>query len=402
MAGLGAGLVTLALVAACTALAWPADSPLVPVAGGRLVGDAALAWAFLGCAAVALAAYAAGIVLLLRRGARVAAVLAVACAIQLAPLGAPLLLSSDAWTYWLYGRIAAVQGGNPYADPPAAYPADPAFRWAGEAWRDTTSVYAPGFTLASEPVALAAGSSPDAAAWAFKALAAGAMVAAALLAARVAQRRAFAAAFVGWNPVLALHFAGGGHNDAWMAALALGAIALAQSRRRHLAGVAWALAVLVKWVPLVFLPLRALEARRLGRRVGHLGLVPAGLAVLGVATWRYGTDWANVLDPLTRNAQLSTRFAIPSRLEQAGLPEGAAIGLVAGAFVLAYAWLLREAWRGRARLGLAGGLVLLAVPYLAPWYLAWAVPLAAVEDDPPAWLLAIGLSAYLLPQTVPI
>jgi hypothetical protein len=76
--------------------------------------------------------------------------------------------------------------------------------------------------------------------------------------------------------------------------------------------------------------------------------------------------------------------------------------LLGAAFVLAYAWLLREAARGRARLGLAAALLLLAVPYLAPWYVVWAVPLAAAEDDVPAQTLAIGVGAYLLPQTVPI
>lgn len=397
---LSAGLLTLGLVVACAATAWPGGSPLVPEAGGRHLGDAAWAWVFLACAAAGLAAYAAGLALVRLRGARTAAVVAVAVAVQLAPLGAPLLLSTDAWTYWMYGRIVAVHGENPYELPPAAFPDDPAFPHVGAAWRDTTSVYAPGFTLASEPVSLAAGSSKDAAAWAFKGLAAAAMLATTLLAARLGG--AFAAAFVGWNPVLALHFAGGGHNDAWMAALVLAALALAAGGRSRAAGVAWALAVLVKWVPLLFLPLRALEARRTGRRVGHTGFAVAAAAVLGIATWRYGGAWIGAAGPLSRNAELGTRFAIPGRLEQAGLPEGAALWLPAGAFALAYAWLLREAWRGRARLGLAAGLGLLAVPYLAPWYLAWTIPVAAVEDDPPAWLLGLGLSAYLLPQTVPV
>ena len=49
----------------------------------------------------------------------------------------------------------------------------------------------------------------------------------------------FAAAFVGWNPVIAVHFAGGGHNDALMIALVLGA-ALAVRGRPQLAGAAWA------------------------------------------------------------------------------------------------------------------------------------------------------------------
>jgi hypothetical protein len=399
---LGAGVLTLALVGACTGLAWVDDSPLVPLEGGRLSGDVAWAWAFLACAGVALAVYAAGLAALHRRAARTGAVIALAAAIQLVPLAAPLLLSSDAWTYWSYGRIAAVHGGNPYEEPPEAYANDPAFPWVGAEWRDTTSVYAPAFTLASEPIALAAGSSHERAAWLFKALAAAAMVAAAMLAARLGRRPAFAAAFVGWNPVLALHLAGGGHNDAWLAGLVLAAMVLAHAGRGRLAGAAWALAVLVKWVPLLFLPLRALEARHGGRRLVHGGTLVTAALVLAVATWRYGLHWADAFGPLARNAGLRTRFALPSRLEQAGVPGDAAVALVAAAFVVAYAWLLREAWRGRARLGLAAGLLLLAVPYLAPWYLAWAVPLAAVEEDRPARWLSLALCAYLLPQTVPI
>jgi len=37
------------------------------------------------------------------------------------------------------------------------------------------------------------------------------------------------------------------------------------------------------------------------------------------------------------------------------------------------------------------------------WYLAWAVPLAAVdEDDTAARVAALALTAYLLPQTIPL
>jgi len=47
--------------------------------------------------------------------------------------------------------------------------------------------------------------------------------------------------------------------------------------------------------------------------------------------------------------------------------------------------------------------VLATTPYLAVWYLAWAVPLAAPEDDDRlARLAALGLTAYLLPQTIPL
>jgi hypothetical protein len=357
---------------------------------------------FLLCAAAGALAYGVGLLALRRRPARLAAVAAVAVLVQLVPLAAPLLLSTDAWAYWAYGRIAAVDDGNPYRDPPAEFPDDPAYSHVGANWRDTGSVYGPAFTLVSEPLALAAGRSADAAAWLYKALAAAAILAATALAARLARRRDFAVAFVGWNPLLAIHFGGGGHNDAWLAALVLAALACAAAGRRQLAGVAWALAILVKWVAIVFLPLRAVEARATGRRVGHLGFAAAATAVALLATWRYGLAWLEAFGPLARNANEETRFALPHRLEQLGLPHWVAIGALALAFAVAYAWLLREARHGRVRLGLAAALLLLAVPYLAPWYAAWTIPLAAAEEDRTAQLLGLALTAYLLPQTIPI
>jgi hypothetical protein len=326
-------------------------------------------------------------------------VLAVAVAVQLVPLAAPLLLSSDAWTYWSYGRLAAVHGLSPYDAAPSDVPADPSFPWVGAAWRDQTSVYGPAFTLASEPVALAAGESAGRAAWLFKALAAAATLGTALLAAALSRRPVFALAFVGWNPLLALHFAGGGHNDAWLAAAVLGALVLSARGRLQWAGALWAVSILLKWVPLVLLPLRALEARRTGRPVAHVGFALAAAILAVAATWRYGPRW--LLAPLG-SADLRTSYALPSRLEGLGVGHGAAVAALGVGYALVYAWLLREAWRGRARLGLATGLLLLAVPYLAVWYVAWTVPLAAAEDDEPALLLALALCAYLLPQTIPL
>jgi glycosyl transferase family 87 len=384
------------------AAAWPDDSPLVPLNGGHPEGDDSWAWLYLGAAAGAFCAYLLGLVLLERRGARVLAVATLALAIQLAPLGAPLLLSTDAWTYWGYGRIAAIHGANPYDDEPADFRDDPAFPYIGTEWHETTSVYGPAFTLASEPVARVAGASEDAAAWIYKALAALAVCAAAALAARLSSRKSFAWAFVGWNPLLALHFAGGGHNDAWMAALVLAALALGAARRNELAGAAWVLAIAVKWVPLALLPLQALAEHSRRRRFGYLGATVAATLVAGVATWRYGLAWVGALGPLAGQAGEGTSFALPRRLESIGLPYEVAVGLLVAAFAAAYLVLALGAWRGRARLGLAACLLLLATPYLVAWYVVWAVPLAAAEDDRPAQLLALGLTAYLLRQAAPL
>jgi uncharacterized membrane protein len=378
----------LACVAVCAACGWAHDSPVVAWHGGAPHGRHVWAVVFLAALAAAFVSYVAALWALDRTssGTRFRAVFVTAAAIQLAPLATPLLLSSDAFSYWAYARV-----DNPYVDSPAD--AGVAARYAGRDWLGYTSVYGPAFSLAAEPTA--AIDSPHAAAWTFKVAAALSLLAIVGLSARRSRRPAFAAAFVGWNPLLAVHFAGGGHNDALMMALVAAALALAERRRQQLAGVAWALAVLVKWAPLLLLPLRALEARARGRPVTHLGFAVTTVGVLALATIAYGLRWTHFLSPLAHNASRMTSYALPHRL---GVP-----WWVLGAlYAVAYVWLLREAWRGRARLGLALGLFLLVLPYLAVWYVIWTVPLAAGDDDRAAQVLALALCAYLLPQTIPV
>lgn len=375
---------------------------LEPLHGGHPRGDTTWSWAFLALAAVALLASVAGSSLLRRRTAPLAAVAVIAMAVQLAPLAGPLLISTDAWTYWSYARLAVVHGENPYRAVPADEPRDAALPWVGTSWRKTSSIYGPAFTLASEPVARVAGTSATRAAWLFRALAALGMLLATLAATRVARNPVFACAFVGWNPVVALHAAGGGHNDAWVAALVAGALAFAAAGRRQLAGAAWATAILVKWVPVLLLPLRALEARHHGRRVQHLGFAGAFAAIAAIATWRYGTGWLHALEPVVRKAGEQTSYAVPSRIAELGVPRRLATGALALVFVAAYVWLARQAARGRARLGLTSALLLLTTPWLVVWYLAWPVTLAGSEEDRTAQWLTVALSVYLLPQAIPL
>lgn len=382
-------------------MAWAQGAPLVPLDAGRAGPDGS-GWAkvFLACLAGSFAVYLGAVALVLRARPGILLVGAVAAAIQLLPLAGPVLLSTDAWTYWEYGAIGA-DGDNPYRATPNDFPDNPAYPHAGAAWRDTTSVYGPAFTLGSELVARAAGSSSDAAGWTFKVVAALSMLALTALAARLASDRIAAIVLVGWNPLFAIHFAGGGHNDATMLALVLGALALAASGRRVVAGAGWALAVLVKWIPIVFLVLRGLEARASSRRVSHLGFAATAVAVAALATWRYGLDWAGAIGPLARNAEGQTSYALPHRLEQLGVPHTLVLTVAGLALIAGLVWLARSAARGHAWLGRAGCLLLATTPWLAPWYAVWALPLAAAEDDRKAQLVALGFCAYLLPQTVP-
>ena len=116
------------------ACAWVERAPLVPADAGRADGGR-LGILFLALLAVAFAIYLGALLLVRRRPAALRAVLVVAVVIQLLPLSGPLLLSTDAWAYWEYGRIAAVHDGNPYVDTPSEFPDDPAYDDAGAAWR---------------------------------------------------------------------------------------------------------------------------------------------------------------------------------------------------------------------------------------------------------------------------
>ncbi len=346
-----------------------------------------------------LVLYVAGAWLVRARGARLAAVVAIAAVVQLAPLAAPQLFSTDVYSYWDYARIASVHGGNPYIDLPSNWPNDPAYRLMGNQWHHVTSAYGPLWTAASEGVAKASGTSKDTTAWLFKTIAA--LSALALLAVVVlaARDRPFAAAFVGWNPVLAFHLAGGGHNDALLMAFPIAGLALAAAGRRELGGALWPFGVAVKWLPLLFLPL-VLARDRL--RFGWRGLLGAGAVVAAASTALYGIHWLHAARPISSQLRRASSTSIPYYVEKwIGIDQYRVTQVLAMLFALAYLWLLRDAWRrGTARLGLTAGLFCLSLSWLPAWYTVWPVSLAAIEEDRVARWIAVLLTAWLLRDAV--
>jgi hypothetical protein len=383
------GLVVAGLLAVATAAAsWPGS----PLRAGAAERSDVPSGVFLAATACAFAAYVAALLLLRRRGAALAAACALAIAIQLVPLAGPLLLSQDAYAYWDYGRLAARHDANPYVSAPSRFPADPAAKAMAPGWRTTRSVYGPVFTGASAGLAQASGRSGETAAFGYRLAAAAGMLALVAIAALVAPLPAFGVAFVGWNPLLAIDFAGGGHNDVWMMVLVLGALALA-ARHPRLSGSGWALAAGVKWVALALLPLSLLRGPR--TRAAAAGFLVAAAAIATAAVLAFGTAWLTAIVPV---AQRHAAWAVPSRLGLLGVPGWLALAPLA----IAVPWLVRSARAGRSRLGLTSGLLLVGTPWLLPWYAVWAVALAAVEEDAAAWVLTLALCAYLLPDRVPI
>lgn len=351
--------------------------------------------AFLVLLATAFALYLGALLVLRSRQGSVALVCAVAVVIQLLPLGGPLLVSRDAYSYWAYGRIVAAHDRSPFTDAPARFPHDPATRAVAPAWRRQVSVYGPVFTFASAALGAVDKRSAELASLLFRVSAALAGIGTTLVAATIARRKAYAAAFVGWNPVLAVSFAGGGHNDAWMVMLMLGALALVTRRRDVTGGVVWILAAAIKLPALAILPLQLLRSRR-GVWVGAAcGAVAVGL----VATVAFGASW---LTPVSAPERWQSRYALPSRLEQLAVPPGIARVIPLLLLGVGALWLGRQALRGRPRLALGASLLLVASPWVLPWYSTWPVALASIDDDRTAQLVALALAAYLLPARIPL
>jgi hypothetical protein len=386
------GFAVAATLAASIAVAAVRGSPVR--AGGVERSDT---WAalFLALLAAAFGLYLGALLVLRSRGGNLPLVCLLAVAIQLAPLAGPLLLSRDAYSYWAYGRIVASHHQNPFTLAPARFPHDPSTRAVARAWRRQVSVYGPAFTAASAGLSQLANQSAETASFLFRAAAAAAGVGATLLAAMLARRRAYAAAFIGWNPLLAISFAGGGHNDAWMLVLMLGSLALVGRRRDVAGGALWILAGAIKAPALVILPLQLLRSRR----GVWIGAAVAAVAVAGLATAAFGTAWMTSVLQLN---QRKSHYGLPARLEQIAVPAHVSLALAYGALACGALWLGREALRGRPRLALGAALLLVTSPWVLPWYSTWPVALAAVAEDGASEVVALAVAAYLLPDRIPL
>ena len=370
-----------------------ASSPISPPGGWELL----LILAGLG----SFAAYVATLLVLRRTRGPLVAIVALGVALQLLPLLGPTLLSRDTYTYWAYGRVGAVHGSNPYEDAPAAWPNDPATIRMGSSWREQPSLYGPVFTALSEGIAAVAGESERRAALLFRTLAAVSIIAIVLLVTKLAREPALAAALVGLNPLVAIHFGGGGHNDALMMALVLAALVLHQRGRTALGGVTWAIASLVKWVPLAFLGLLALgdRPRHERRLVAWTTFSLVGLSV--AATLEYGSEWFGAAERLSEQARRTSSIGLAGWLGDVGLSHRPTVVVIGLLTLVAAAWLGAQAWRGRVRLGLAGVLLAALQGWLNPWYALWGLSLSAADEDRTAQVLAVALSGFLLLDALP-
>lgn len=405
-------------VAYAVLLTWPVHIWARPVSPNtHVVGtfgiDGAGALRYVAIVALLFGLYA-GALWLLSRGARprFAVVVALgALPYALLCLTHPLS-STDLFNYIAGARIGWVHHANPLTTAPTAFP-DDRFVLLVNNWRDLPSPYGPLWSLvAGLPLALG-GNRYISTLVAFKVFASVCLLGAALLAALTAERlrpgtRTLAFVTLAWNPLVVWHVAGNGHNDAVLALpLALAAWLLA----RGLAGpamVALTAAALVKFVPLLLVPLLLVWWWRNRATYPPRWRAPWLGAALALAVAAYAPFWAGAatfrtsLDEgsyFTVSSPAAIRGAL---LHVTGISTAETIaGWGSRAVFLALYAVI--AWRVRtsvAALLAAGAAVLtcylvVASTYFAPWYVIWPLTLAACVPwrRAIAPILALSLSA---------
>jgi hypothetical protein len=301
----------------------------------------------------------------------------------------PPLISQDVFGYLSFARLGALHSLDPYTHVAAEAPTDPVFGFVG--WPFLHSPYGPLFTLASyatAPLGLAGGL------WAFKAVAVISSLGAVALVARAAGRLGhsplWAAAFVGLNPVLLELAIGGAHNDTLIllslaAALALSAAA---SPRLRTAAVALVAGVGIKVTAGLVLPFLILAPRRARERLAVAGTAAVALVALAaVGLIGFGAHALGFLSAVGEQQQLVATHSIPAETARlvglSGTPTWWRHVFV-GFFVAVLAGALWRTARGadwRVAAGWTTLALLLSTAWLLPWYVVWALPLAAVSGD---------------------
>lgn len=335
----------------------------------------------------------------------------------------PPIISQDVYSYASYGRMLAIHQKNPYMNGPSSIPDDPTSNYVGRMWWEMPSVYGPVAQLSTAAIAFVVRD--------FGAYVLALKISATLtlwiglwllvdLGRHLGRSPTIAIVVVGWNPLVLIHIAGGGHNDIFMAVALLAALALHMRKRENLALVALGLGAMVKFlagVPIILylvLMWRESDPEQRVRRTAKSVALLAGMALVGYLPFWNGSE---TFGAAMRVGGLSSDISIPSVVGRitalivhtAGLrfiTDGQLIfaARVAG-FVIFVAYFIHlarnlnedsqlpEVW-GKALLAYC-----LTSGYLLPWYLVWAIlPLALAPESMALRVALLAGFAYSFTQ----
>ncbi|HEX5853541.1 MAG TPA: hypothetical protein VFY36_10660 [Solirubrobacteraceae bacterium] len=342
---------------------------------------------------------------------------------------APPLALTDVFNYINYGRMEVVHHLNPYTTIPILEPHDdPSYNLSN--WHQLLSPYGPLFTLLTFVVVPlgVAGSF-----WALKFLLAAASLTMLFFVwkcARLLGRDPLAAvALVGLNPIVLVWGLGGEHNDALMLlCIVLGFYLLLRARvaresrgepsaagvRGWLlplspaeigAGAAFVVAIAIKASGAVLLPVVLVGLLRTPRALVQalLGMAAAAVAVGAMSLLAFGLH----IPDLSTQSRLVTSESVPNLI---GLAVGAGgetktlHTLMTGALLLSVLWCCWFAWSRRqpaadrsiTASGWASVALLMTLSWVLPWYVLWALPLAALSSSRRLRTAVLAIGVYLI------
>jgi alpha-1,6-mannosyltransferase len=187
-----------------------------------------------------------------------------------------------------------------------------------------------------------------------------------------------------WNPLLAVEVAGSGHIDIVGVLLLLVSFAALGRRWRAVAAVAFGLAVAVKLLPIILLPL---YWRRVRLRDAALAVIVVGL--LYIPFLNHGRIPIGSLDTYVQSFRFNDPvFAI---LERVATPRVVA-GLAVLVGFLTAIWMRRKApaWSPDA-FAWPMAATLLCAPVVYPWYLLWLLPFVRSASTVPIIIWTVGI-----------
>ena len=330
-------------------------------------------------------------------------------------LGARPSFSIDLMSYVAHGSIAADLDGSPYLQPTSDALATP----VGEelvtsfGWEPVHPVtpYGPLWTNA-EVLATRVTNEASGALLVLKLIVAGASLASGCLIWWILGHVRPGAQTLGtiaymWNPMILNELAGEGHNDAVMVVLVLVALGLLVGGRLVGSTVATTLAVLTKYLPVVFLPAQLVYVWRTRRSGRRLALELAAGTVLSAATviaiyspvWAGAATFDGVREASERTFIASTSgtvfFALSHVLSdaQAARATSLLLGGAFAAYVVVRSIQVRDAGGLlSASAAIALAYVLVASPSFWPWYHVLPVALLALTPTSASLALIITLS----------
>jgi hypothetical protein len=354
---------------------------------------------------------------------------------------APPLALTDVFNYINYGRMEVVHNLNPYTTIPVYEPhSDPSYALSN--WHELLSPYGPIFTLltfAVVPLGVAASL------WALKGILVVASLATIFLVwrcARLLGRDPVAAiALVGLNPIVLVWGLGGDHNDFLMVffivlgfyllllareqpaesdpaharrrLFSLRVAEIAHARRRLFslrvaeigAGAAFVVATGLKASAAILIPVVLAGLLRRPRALLDvvLGMLAAGAVVGAVSLLAFGLH----IPDLSTQSRLVTAESVPNLI---GLAVGAGgesdvvREIVSGALVASVLLCCWMAWSRRWPLadrtltasGWASVALLVTLSWVLPWYVLWALPLAALSSSRRLRTAVLAVGVYLL------